>query len=430
MRHHSPDSGLEVDFFEPYYQFTPFFAIDPILKAKLIFEYWNVKVAIYPDAYSASISLNFQKEYRTEDNTFRVGEDAFTYNSLFRRRQLHRFPTRKVLNSGTLRPPFGEFSDLVSLPVAQADVICTSAFFWSLNTDSLAKAECDSPPLSPAPTPVSWANFIYQSTATAVHPQTTLPWGSPAYISSAGNGLPRLVQSAMTTNSRGQMMNRGMFYKNLSNTNILTHTMTVENNVPIHSPLSTFQAHHRLSVESHNVKAADLQGLWVGTYGPHGCEFGYISVRRERLPPNEPFDSALELEDEPLEDVLDSLASNVPHRRIVEYVKMTGDANVPSGQISWQAFLEDDPVYDNLPTVTNENWLDWSDTPHQLLNPSVWGMGTRRARGRVALQGYVQSRWSIAESLFIRTEGTGAVDEIRLRWLELGKVAVFKRVVL
>ena len=183
----------------------------------------------------------------------------------------------------------------------------------------------------------------------------------------------------------------------------------------------------------------------AGTYGPHGCETGYISIRREPIPLNE-FFGALETS-AGLEPTGNEESADRTFRRTIEYVKLTGDINVPSGEPSWQAFLPDDER-DVLPTVTNAAWLDWSNASATAIDPSVWGRGTARARGRgqwsdayilstwaetfcssVALQGYNQARWSVAETLFIRNEDSKQVDEIRLRWIELRKVAIIRRII-
>ncbi|POV99889.1 hypothetical protein PSHT_13342 [Puccinia striiformis] len=55
-------------------------------------------------------------------------------------------------------------------------------------------------------------------------------------------------------------------------------------------------------------KPAGIHGLWVGTYGSHGTEFGHLMSR---------YDSS----------------SGQNH---IYFVKITGDLNIPAGQISWK----------------------------------------------------------------------------------------------
>lgn len=67
------------------------------------------------------------------------------------------------------------------------------------------------------------------------------------------------------------------------------------------------------------VSAASLEGLWVGTYGGHGLEFGYLSVKLTLME--------------------SSVEGQATWSRVVDFVKVTGDSNVPSGQVSWPSLL-------------------------------------------------------------------------------------------
>ena len=138
---------------------------------------------------------------------------------------------------------------------------------------------------------------------------------------------------------------------------------------------------------------------------------------------------------------------------------------MPSGQTSWSAILPsitlpssaslDDPSsLGTIPSVANETLLRWSaiDPNDASVPPSEmprWETGSRPGAGRVALPGYVNPGWTSAIVTFIRSttwlkritqkeDGSGeeireerdveTVEEIRVRWQELGKVSVFRRV--
>lgn len=95
-----------------------------------------------------------------------------------------------------------------------------------------------------------------------------------------------------------------------------------------------------------------LEGLWVGTFGPHGTEFGWIHARKA-------------------ED---------GDARLVEYVKITGDVNVPSGVVSWFARLPGERV----PTVQREDLNKWNKSSLNAMRAvgERWEAGTIDAYGQ------------------------------------------------
>ncbi|KAL8283753.1 hypothetical protein RQP46_005548 [Phenoliferia psychrophenolica] len=204
-----------------------------------------------------------------------------------------------------------------------------------------------------------------------------------------------------------------------------------------------------------SILAASLEGMWVGTYGAHGLELGQLSVRCT-LPsePSKPYGVDCPI---PTESDLATPPQSSQVKRTLEFTKLTGDVNVPAGQISWVAELPPLDLSDytstnslgTVPSVTNEILLRWSSyDPLTAAGPTPdWDSGTVAGAGHVAMPGFLQDAWIPAQLVFVRSthkvtreifsqDGTTSmetremevVEEIRLRWSELGKVGVFRRV--
>ena len=147
---------------------------------------------------------------------------------------------------------------------------------------------------------------------------------------------------------------------------------------------------------SGEVLAAHLEGLWVGTYGPHGLEFGHLNVRMERTGDLGPGGGPLVA-------------------RTLSLVKVTGDLNVGSGQISWSAVL--DPVelapgtdapaqgyvhalssedLGTIPSVTSATLLRWAaaDPAAEGAEQPRWEAGSVAGAGQIAMVGFVHRSWT------------------------------------
>lgn len=218
----------------------------------------------------------------------------------------------------------------------------------------------------------------------------------------------------------------------------------------IKSPAGPIQAGDSSNVAPNGeILAASLEGLWVGNYGPHGLEIGYLSLKTDWLESETyAWTSA------------DQRRETRQLARSLCFTKITGDSNVPSGQISFVAMLS--PLHDRIsqhdddddadveadpaslgtvPSVTNETLLRWSDPTWRARGEEPrWDEATLVGLGRVALSGFVNPSWTTAAVTCIRSsvavpvgEEMGSVtivdtvDELRMRWAELGRVGVFKR---
>ena len=208
------------------------------------------------------------------------------------------------------------------------------------------------------------------------------------------------------------------------------------------------------------VLASSLQGLWAGCYAAHGYEFGTIVLRNvwtrlhtadevalEQIYDDEG-EEELEYSAEPSvvrEPLATDLEGSIKRRRsILEFIKVTGDTNVPAGQVSWVAILpsqhEGEDVrfsamqryMDNsqpepdlqklmLQSVLRRDWEEWSDMPPSMARQNNgngaprWNEGSVQAAGRIAFDGFVDTRFIDAQATFVR-ELSGEVDEIRIRW--------------
>ncbi|GJN91574.1 hypothetical protein Rhopal_004597-T1 [Rhodotorula paludigena] len=206
-------------------------------------------------------------------------------------------------------------------------------------------------------------------------------------------------------------------------------------------PLDAADYHAAPATNSHGeFLAPSIEGLWLGTFGSHGLEFVWVSTG---------FIECEAGEDDLSEESSDSEEEGgrrTVYRRAVTATKVTGDPNVPSGQTSWVALLPSltSPVLPTIPLRTFQHLssLDPFNPAYEALNNGAgpdWQRGTARAFGRIALTGFANPSWTHAEVRFLSTEVEVArpgdevetresVEEIHLRWDELQKVGVFKRV--
>ncbi|GAA5891055.1 hypothetical protein JCM6882_006403 [Rhodosporidiobolus microsporus] len=269
---------------------------------------------------------------------------------------------------------------------------------------------------------------------------------------------------------------------------------STESFFPIKAPARPLRWDSPSVLDAHGeIRASSLEGLWVGTYGAHGIEFVNVTVGFAEVPVLAPmgqtWGGAGGGAGGPSQN--DIRAASRPRtrlQRLVTATKVTGDANVPSGQTSWLALLpspelsslpslsvspaspaspsspssplsplaDPSPLLDGpLPTLSaslfdHYSSLDPLSQPY-LARPPDWSAGlAERGWGRIALTGFTSPSWVGAEVRFLREEvrvrrdrgaegGEGedgeedervveSVEEIHLAWRELHKVAKFRRV--
>ncbi|EFP86833.2 hypothetical protein PGT21_021402 [Puccinia graminis f. sp. tritici] len=151
----------------------------------------------------------------------------------------------------------------------------------------------------------------------------------------------------------------------------------------------------------HYQSEKSLEGLWVGCYGSHGTEFGRI--------------------------IVDSFQ--------ISFVKLTGDPNIPAGQVSWKV------KYDPLVPL---NPIPISEAISIDLGASLADGGWLRGHGQVANTNYEEPGWINTEVQFISNDMSSdshtlssdshqvllkeEVQQIRVKWIELGRVSTFFKV--
>ncbi|GAA5885820.1 hypothetical protein JCM3774_002113, partial [Rhodotorula dairenensis] len=231
------------------------------------------------------------------------------------------------------------------------------------------------------------------------------------------------------------------------------------------------------ATDEHGVLLAhSLEGYWIGPYSSHGLEVLNLTTGLAEFPSSAASSSSAsrrrssrrtwapsssESDDQNDESSGSSSSSDseddgVTYRRVITATKVTGDPNVPSGQTSWIAILPAAPMSTHLanladgpvPSVDADSFHHWSALDPSLpayrnLNNGAgpdWTEGCVRAYGRIALTGYTSPSYSPAEVRLLRhrtklrnpeqpdeARTVETIEEIHVRWLEMHKVTVFKR---
>jgi len=152
--------------------------------------------------------------------------------------------------------------------------------------------------------------------------------------------------------------------------------------------------------------ATTLEGLWVGCYGSHGTEFGKIILD----PPS-------------------TSSSNY----VISFVKLTGDPNIPAGQVSWKVSCD---------ALESIHPVSLSEAISIDLGLSQADGGWLKGQGQVANTNYEEPGWINAHVQLIsgdhdalaneRKEAgqhpPSQIEQIRVKWIELGRVSTFFKV--
>ncbi|KAK4121959.1 hypothetical protein N657DRAFT_600190 [Parathielavia appendiculata] len=142
-----------------------------------------------------------------------------------------------------------------------------------------------------------------------------------------------------------------------------------------------------------------FRGIFVGDYGPHGCEFIWIEQHQDDL------DDIVSLEGESDEDFAARKRDATIYRGSLEAVKLTGDPNVPRGEIT---FYAPDLGEDGFVRVAQE--------------PPFLGVRVVRSKGHVANEGFAIDAFIDGELLLI------SPDCLAHHWIDMGRVSYFHRV--
>ncbi|CDR99065.1 uncharacterized protein SPSC_05458 [Sporisorium scitamineum] len=179
-----------------------------------------------------------------------------------------------------------------------------------------------------------------------------------------------------------------------------------------------------------------VEGLYSMTYGPHGIELLYIRAREltsldfepdDRLPawPAEPLLSS----DNMYEQTRISRRSAARvGARVLEAVKVLGDPNIPRGQVTWRAFIDDpgrSAVAWRSPPEGFRRHTPWPlRPPHAVSSQDERSPGlVLPAHGRVAEEGFVGPGWATALACI------SSIDEILIWWQPMYKISIAKKLI-
>lgn len=457
--HPSPDAGYSVDTLKPVLIYTPVFTYTHESGFSLVS---TARGSVNP-SLPIGVPLCF--------NTRRKVEDVPGNSDLMPRRYGYEvgpsFPSRDAVRAHMIRS-LNVWGQPVETPGApgsvklESDVLIAPAFSLQVKRDERPEQPPQPIPstsqqtgsASQASTLPNGMGMIQQAATSSVpsnapaaqQPQPQILLSNPggnhlfrAFLEGIGVALPREMQESLFQNT-AEGQDRELFY-------------------PIPGPLPTDRPECTLLSEP--ARAASLKGLWAGSYSSHGHEFGRISLRTvwTRLHTADEValeqiydeDGALDFDDADPSVAREPLAPNLEgsirrRRVIVEYIKITGDVNVPAGQVSWVAILPteqdarltasgltaaefyaqadlDEPDLETLPlpTIKRSDLMRWSDAPPHTARLNIgedvprWNEGTVGAAGRIAFDGFVDTRFIDCQATFVRDD-SGAVDEIRIRW--------------
>ena len=445
INHPSPDAGYSVDVLYPALSYSPVFRYTREEGFTLTASTVSTSTST-GQMDNTKISLPIRRSHRRKLND--VAGTTEQAPNRYSDEQGPSFPSRTAVRGNIVRPIalFGQNEGDSGQVHLQDEYLTASCFTIQATRTSDRKSQ------GRAASNGSSMDYIYQE-RDGVQPDQqppgpvllSNPGGNQlfrAFLEGIGAVLPPTVQDTVFGQNADDEDEQELFY-------------------PIKGPLHYQPAS---KPESQPYAALDLEGTWVGGYSTHGYEFGRIVVRNtwtrihtadevalEQIYDDESVDAGNADPSVAREPLMNSTIEGSLRRRrtIVEYIKITGDVNVPAGQVSWVAVLPSaeeerippsspaangfsqytqqsnvEPDLDtmSLPTVKRSDWQAWSDLPPNSARLSDlgnsmprWEEGTVRAAGRIAFTGFVDTRFIDAQATFVREEN-GEVDEIRVKW--------------
>lgn len=155
-------------------------------------------------------------------------------------------------------------------------------------------------------------------------------------------------------------------------------------------------------------KAKPFRGIWVGDYSGHGCEFLLITQPDDD---DDDLDNGLDLDriqredGETEEDFERRWNEEVVYRGSLQAVKLSGDPNVPRGEITFRAA-----------DIGKGGYIGTCrDAPFA-------GVRMVRSEGHIASTGFVQDKFIDSQLLMI------SPDRLAQYWIEWGHISFFERV--
>ncbi|KXG45513.1 Protein of unknown function DUF3506 [Penicillium griseofulvum] len=145
------------------------------------------------------------------------------------------------------------------------------------------------------------------------------------------------------------------------------------------------------------------QGIWVGDYEAHGCEFMLVlqGEKTDLAPDDEQEGNVIDAQDELEHDSQENIGQQGP----LQAVKLTGDSNVPRGQLSF--FAEDIGSRGLINVAMDEPFV---------------GARIVRCRGHVAGLGFLDDTYIDSQLILI------SPDQMALYWKAIGHISYYHRV--
>lgn len=279
-------------------------------------------------ALSVPLSLEFAENQLTT-----VSSDLVTHGRTLQEAleagpgTFQRFPTLAMLHCNVLRGNPKMVNDWT---------IQTTAISWSLRT-SVPEAESSGPSTpqqhGEAPLPIAQRpgpRFVYQG--------GNNPYRSPTRAGGRLRQVPIYLQqdephpqAEMEVYQLGRQV---QIRAQLTDEEYTQHDANAYFTTERFFPLQPLHYARGLPPDSTTSISPDhLRGLWVGTFGPHGQEYGYINARECET-------VAFHADEVDLEQMTPDPGQLQPNlqrgssrskRFVLEYVKITGDTNVPAG---------------------------------------------------------------------------------------------------
>lgn len=149
-------------------------------------------------------------------------------------------------------------------------------------------------------------------------------------------------------------------------------------------------------------KEKPYQGIWVGDYSAHGSEFLLFLQQDSPAPDSQPDNSSSNQDDEVESD---NAAAEIIHQGSLAAIKLTGDPNVPRGEIS---FASDDIGPNGLICVADEKPFE--------------GARIVQCSGHVAGIGFRDDSWMDSQLILM------SPDYVAHYWQGLGHISYYRRV--
>ena len=340
QNHASPDAGYSVDILDPILQYTPLFRFTQSTGFALFSSVTGVLASSIP--IDLNLRTHFRRKLRDTSGSSGMYGDLSSYSQMVP----PAFPSRDAVRAGLIRD-IGVWqsrcADAVSSVHLQGDHLTASTFILQprrmdrsngqKSRNDVSQTTAGRSSLSPTMSANGVAYITQPTTDAAAHTEPALLNGP-----NGGSQLLRIIMQGIGT------ILPAAFQETLLGEEGVPEDEDQEIFYPVQGPLRDKVSPGTPLTDK--CTADSLRGLWVGTYSTHGYELGIISIRyiwtkihlADEIELEQIYDDPASADDadnampmfsrEPLQV---NLEGSIRRRRaIVEFVKLTGDANVPA----------------------------------------------------------------------------------------------------